>query len=466
MIKGHVQIELHNHKTGLRERIEQDNLVTNAIPLITNALAGRGKNMNLLMPLATNAYGGVMIFEDPLTESANNVCIPGDTLLTAYAGQTLNTADPLMGSINQSESGPTEDGGYEHVWEFNTSQANGLVSSLSLTNANIVNYPLPHFSILTDLGDLNGNVYKADDHLGPNEAFRYGNNLYYSIKPGYEEQQTDKYELRYPTNDYLLTEGVSTTYTPELIRHINNTQDPDEDYYRLRYECYNGLDGYIYHIPFVQSGNNINIYRAPVEPSDDQYVWSNKIIESVMSYQTYTNSLYPYNTSVVSNGYFIRGVGIEKEDPYIPLSVHKFSCVIDDYNTTDSNTYEISLPTDYWPPNTSFDNKQITYVGALKGGGALVVCQRGGASSNDRAFFQITKNGDIKLYRTGYTQGMSGYPLLWNDDCTIVRFNAYRTLSIPGCYLGTIANLEHPFEKTNTVSMKVKYKLTQLDPNS
>ena len=30
VIKGHVAIELHNHKTGLRDRIEGDNMVTNA----------------------------------------------------------------------------------------------------------------------------------------------------------------------------------------------------------------------------------------------------------------------------------------------------------------------------------------------------------------------------------------------------------------------------------------------------
>lgn len=40
VIKGHVTIELHNHKTGLRDRIEGDNMVTNALNYVIPIVMG------------------------------------------------------------------------------------------------------------------------------------------------------------------------------------------------------------------------------------------------------------------------------------------------------------------------------------------------------------------------------------------------------------------------------------------
>lgn len=449
MLKGHVQIELHNHKTGLRDRIEQDNLVTNAVPLIANALAGRGKSMDLLMPLATKAYGGLMIFEDPLTESVDNVCIPGNSILTAFAGQTLNTADPLMGSINQSESGPTENG-YEHVWEFNTSQANGLVSSLSLTNSTIVNFTIPHLAFLTDIVATSGSFYSRSlispsgslAITGPNESFRLNNNMYYSTSSG---STLSKNELRAQTSDYTIMEAINTTNPSTVIRTVTQSlSEDDTDYTRLKSYCFYGSDGYVYYIPEVSSGSSITIYRAPIETTDP-CEWSSKTITDCTTISSAPRNNVTGYLNAVSNGKFFK---------YVRFAGESLQYIIDDYATASETSYSLS------DTPLGFDTP-LYYMAPLKGGGVLCffVSTTGG---NYKTIAQINGDGDFKIYRNNQNLQNVVWPLMWNDDGTVVKYDNNRTLSIPASYLGTIANLEHPFEKTNTVSMKVKYRLTQV----
>ena len=440
MIKGHVQIELHNHKTGLRDRIEKDNLVTNAVSLVTNTLMGRGSNMSNMMPLATKAYGGLMIFEDPLVENVNNVCIPGNNLITGFAGQTLDTSDNLKGSINQAESGPTEDG-YQHVWEFNTSQANGYISSLSLTNANVVNGIVPHFGSFVSLGNTNSNFYPRSNASNPNESFKMGNDFYYTT---YSNTTATKNKLRCQTKNYTITEATNTTYTPEVVREI--TDQSSEDFIRLRQRCFWGNDGYIYSIQLPSSGNNINMYRAPLETTDP-YTWSNKIIQSEEVYATPGGYF-----DAVSDGCLFRNIVYDTTTSQ-EYDLLKF--IIDDYSEGEETTYSYEVP----KTGNSVNNNSL-YVAPMKGGGVFVIWGTG--NNAQRRIAQLTKDGKFKIYRDGLPMGNVAYPLMWFDDVTCIDTNTNRTMYVPNGYLGTIANIDHPFEKTNTVSMKVKYTLTQV----
>ena len=44
MLKGHLQIDLHNEITGEIKRVEQDNLVTNALGYVLGLAANAGAN--------------------------------------------------------------------------------------------------------------------------------------------------------------------------------------------------------------------------------------------------------------------------------------------------------------------------------------------------------------------------------------------------------------------------------------
>ena len=111
MLKGHLQIDLHNEITGAKGVNEFDDL----------------------LPVATKALGGLFLFDGTLTEDVNNVHFPMNVHLIGHAGQSTNTASKLGGSINTAESGRT-DTGYVNVWDFSTSQANGTIASLALTH--------------------------------------------------------------------------------------------------------------------------------------------------------------------------------------------------------------------------------------------------------------------------------------------------------------------------------------------
>ena len=111
MLKGHISIELTNHETGEVQRIEKDNMITNALNYIIPNWVGAGAQVNgAIMPLHQKALGGVMLFDTPLTENADNIFFPSEAHLVASAGQVQNSSNPMKGSKNVSESKATATG--------------------------------------------------------------------------------------------------------------------------------------------------------------------------------------------------------------------------------------------------------------------------------------------------------------------------------------------------------------------
>lgn len=161
-LKGTTKIELTNVKTGEREVIEKDNLVTNVLSdlLNLNPMGMRLRSYNNttdttantsdanmfdelgesfeegLLPICPNAVGGILLYEDALEEDPDKYYAPMENLLVGYSSNDVNTTtDERRGSMNQTESGPLEDGsGYRFVFDFATSQANGTIAAVGLTS--------------------------------------------------------------------------------------------------------------------------------------------------------------------------------------------------------------------------------------------------------------------------------------------------------------------------------------------
>ena len=140
-IKGHSTIELTD-KTGKIERYEDDNMVTGALQKYLNDLGEYN-----VSPIYTNAIrtnligallGGVLAFDTAITENANNIIAPTGVGMTANGSYGVTSNDDVteMGSFNSSESGWTSDGKYKLVWDFTTTQGNGIINCLCLTSAN------------------------------------------------------------------------------------------------------------------------------------------------------------------------------------------------------------------------------------------------------------------------------------------------------------------------------------------
>ena len=141
-LKGTTKIELTNVKTGDKEVIEKDNLVTNVISDLLNMnpwglLYQYGSSYEgIFFPLCPNLFGGILLYEDALEENPAKYYAPMDNLLVGYSSNDINEGtDVKRGSMNQTESGRLEDGsGYRFVFDFATSQANGTISSVGLTS--------------------------------------------------------------------------------------------------------------------------------------------------------------------------------------------------------------------------------------------------------------------------------------------------------------------------------------------
>ena len=141
-LKGTTKIELTNVKTGEVEVIEKHNLVTTAVENLLNNPpplmlydAKYSINANML-PVVPNLIGGILLYENPLEENSDLHYAPDSNPLIGYSSNTVNSGtDTRRGSMNQTESGALEDGsGYRFVFDFETSQGNGTLSSVGLTS--------------------------------------------------------------------------------------------------------------------------------------------------------------------------------------------------------------------------------------------------------------------------------------------------------------------------------------------
>lgn len=141
IIKGHSKIELTNVNTGQKERYEDDNMVTNALQLYMNDLGMYNISPFYMDAVRNNMIaallGGVLAFDSHITENAANIIPPTGVGMTANGsyGVTSNDSVTEMGSFNSAESGWTSDGKYKLVWDYTTTQGNGIINCLALTSA-------------------------------------------------------------------------------------------------------------------------------------------------------------------------------------------------------------------------------------------------------------------------------------------------------------------------------------------
>lgn len=138
-IKGHTSIELTDVNTGEKERFEDDNMVTNAISLFykSGGMTNPSAFNDLLKTDAVeNLLGGILCLDDTITESANIVHVPtGVNMVANGSVGILNSGNPPeLGSYNESESGWQQDGSYKLVFDYTTSQGNGVIKSVCMTS--------------------------------------------------------------------------------------------------------------------------------------------------------------------------------------------------------------------------------------------------------------------------------------------------------------------------------------------
>ena len=146
-LKGNMVIELADESIGEVERVEEANMVTNAVndilglnPMgIFYKVAGEYDDQMMwnkeMLPICPNMIGGILLYPETLAEDAENIYPSTNKLPVAYASNDVNaTANVARGSLNLTES-KALDNGYRFVWEFTPGQGNGTIAAMALTSA-------------------------------------------------------------------------------------------------------------------------------------------------------------------------------------------------------------------------------------------------------------------------------------------------------------------------------------------
>ena len=446
MMKGHVKIELFDHKTGKRKTAERDNMLTNALA----CRAGIDSNDTLtlyssdmsIMPLGTKGLGGLLMFDGPLTEDAGNIHFPMDVHLTGCAGRgTGNPASTMQGTIDNTVSGYS-DGTYTTVWNFQPSQGNGVIAALALTHAKA--------------GEMPFNMYRGNAWNRLSTSYRH-----------FVGMDKDK-DTAYFTYNYQSTSMI-TFYKRRLSRHLLRVNSPfmGDEVVALNFDVSSEIitdrnywdvspdyDGYIYLC--ATQGNqtgNATVYIRRLKASVDHY----SLVEDTSFRQTLTLpdvQLYPSNASknyhtlalCVSNGY-LYALSYDRKSVYrVSLldtsQVRKFTPGIERFQSMDCGIYP-HRDGGIW---TEFLFQATTGTGATE-------------SRRTRGI--MYEDGECRCDTSSYSTGswyMSNFCGYVTDDLRM--YSSYYVYS-DACqnYIGTICNLEEPITKTASQSLKITYSI-------
>ena len=233
MLKGKSVIELTNVHTGQKEVYEDTNLVTEAVMdvLNTNIMGILYNNTSFnnssgdawKLPLKKNIMGGILLYQNEIEERTDNIYAPMDNPLIGYASDDANnTEDIRRGSRNLTES-KVVDGGFRFVWDFATSQANGTISAVCLSNTLAGRGTQYANNYMVRLG-----TYSSVHSQYSAGAYRDNKRLY--IGEGYRLEMTTYYNstqatLRKYMDDFLHASLVDRPLLPVEVEHHSNNQN-------------------------------------------------------------------------------------------------------------------------------------------------------------------------------------------------------------------------------------------------
>ena len=397
-IHGHVCIDLHNTKSGFTERIQGDNLVTNAAQDILNiATFGYQTPPYNLLPIATNLLGGLMIFDSNLQANKNNCEFPASAHFVGCAGNVANKNSNYIGTLNTLQSKRLPNG-YQTVWDFSTSQANGQIGSLARTSVNNGNN-LKASQAITSMRDVNDGVNTLAGFFTDDFKYYAADGKIWQFFPRGSVYTSDQERSL-----------ISQTWT--VPNDITNLYGYSIDDIRYSFSGGNQLKGYN-----IKTNQKVLIDRTI---SGIQWLQT-RVINNVMYAKIQQKSVYKIVKSNISD---IKNI----QEIYTDLDYSNNIFTIRDvlvcsnkaliYLDDTIKTIDFSLPYTY-------DGNSASWVGTT--------------------FFK-NKSYD------GYGTGDSSY--YRNHDCPFIK--------IADGFLGTIFNLAETVTKTANQTMKITYTLTSV----
>ena len=430
MLHGHTKIELKNEKTGEVQVVEKDNMITNALAkqLEMAPLLGLQTINDLYTPLNDNGMGGILLFENPIEENANNFKFTSqyNNPLIGYASNTVTSGkDTKQGSRNLTESQKLVNG-YKYVWDFATSEANGQISALALTHKNLA---VPNRDIApTVINISNGRITpEGYNELGNATEVDWENNIITCIvtttsNPTSGNSYIKKIKLHLTdlsiNNTILKTEIISSDILPKAPTDIT---------------WFSGDTNYYYgtHV----SDTNISIYRM-----DKQ---THKISSSPITTVTMPSNNSVIDGCILNNYIYLARTPIESQ----PKTLYLAKVNIKDFNDVVQSTIVSSSILGRSPSLSCFvPDKDCIHAGPLFIYPDLTWSYR-------RTTYTFIASSDRKRHFVNPENNFA-IELVYDSDY-------YWYITIFANYLATINNLDTPVTKTSEQSMKITYTITE-----
>lgn len=463
MIKGQTTIELTDITTKQTEVFQKNNLVTNAVSDIFSynpsgllyPLQGGTTGMNReIFPIANTCYSGILLFEDLLVEDVKEYNPPVDNKIIGYASNDVNqTENPNRGSLNLSESTIIENG-YKYVWDFSTSQANGLISSLALTHYRAGksyygdSYSAENSAILLNRMSqtLDGEtmaLYVCMVEAEPN------NNTFVSIMPN-TDKTIDIIRVKEPLTSLGLNDPIIKLSPQSLDKATLNVNSFYEGISSIQYpNFYDGGDGYWY--GFVRQSdtqkNKTKLNRLKVKKTDHSFTIDHWELEGIL--------IQPLGTFSRNNNGFLTRANyslLYGKYLYVFSTNNQVIYKINILNPVDVTSIELGFKS-----NISSGDNTSSYLyrwGNYICGYDFVIDQ------NDRV---IQTAGYGLPYVSTPLIEFGPFRLGYHVNTSYSSATLYKTLYLHSPYLGTINNLATPILKTADKTMKITYTLTEVE---
>lgn len=465
-MKGYTKIELTNIHTGEKEVVEKHNIITNNLNELykTYLMANQQHNyFNVTDPLYTAGMGGIILFSNQLTENANNYGMIFNSAddIVGCAGDFVNTSsDKMLGSKNTTES-KLIDNGYKYVWDFGTSQANGTIAAVGLTNylscrkpnqAYAAPHPVSQFYSSSNSSILN--CYGLGKYNFSNVvSYDFNNNTFVAVNlvSGTEIKFT-VYKIDMNTQ-HILPERVYAGSKKILKLSETNVTMPEG--LNITYgNILDGFDGYYY---YVEHPNSNTLKLARISKTDFRYDsgygLKNTVYDSNLLYVLQTNTVGKQDK--IANGYlytrtYVGSYILQKIKLSDPTKHTGITIPTQDYDTNYSNMASNGKCI-YFSGNIIFPDDSVRHY----------------------SYYTYDPNGDSQSQKNYFcTVSSMGY-----SDCILISPDSSKFVTIPTSYsyaehtgigigyffnsLNTINNLSSPVVKTADKTMKITYTITE-----
>ena len=474
MIKGHVCIDLHNHNSGFTERIEKDNMVTNAIQQCLVNLGMSSDNYtpermsasqnsvfdvanysynSPLFPLCKVGLGGLMLFDGKLTEDKNNVQFPTDVHLVGFGGSGINTASPTKGSLNYTDTKYSDDGrSSTRVWDFATNQANGKIASLSLTHE-VVGSRGPFIQMLHSKPFSENQIpikYDKANHIL--YVLVYEGTTYHNDS----HKRSWNFSL-YTQYNHLETITINQDYRSIINSRLNKVASWTVDSINNNPEGDYGITSVMFIIKdkvyLIYTNYNYTSYKdctlVILSASIDDIVRSkNNTAWTCSEFNLLNGVYYVANTIATNDAIYVEANHNNEEEKYYRITYDMIKV-----NTSIPQLSGIPI-NDLWTKYSTWNSCVINNCHFEVKDNNYYICYDDGTVVNIGNSSNTPNLGTYDRAHITYLDNESTLGILTYSKGSVGAIGEIDN------YLGTICNLSEPITKTESTSMKVTYTLS------